>query len=158
MKALVYHCPGVKVWEDVGGPELQAIVEVGTTTMCGTDLHNLNGDLPTMVDGRIIGHEAVGTVSQVGSGVENPKVGDRVLVSFVSANGACRFCRESRYGQCTGGGRWAPANLIDGTQAEQVRVPFAGTSTYPSGATSGAAAPAATGHAGTATGLAVASA
>ncbi len=116
MRALVYHGSGVNVWEDAADPKLRAIVEVGTTTICGTGLHNLNGDLPTTVDGRIIGHEAVGTVSQVGSGVENPKGGDRVLVSFVSACGACRLCRESRYGQCTGGGRWALANSIDGTQ------------------------------------------
>ena len=87
MKALLYHGSGVKVWKDVAEPKLQAIVDVGTTAICGTDLHNLNGDLQTMVDGRIIGHEAVGTVSQVGGGVENPKVGDRVLVSFVSACG-----------------------------------------------------------------------
>ena len=135
MKALVYHGPGAKAWEDVADPTLQAstdaIVRVDTTTICGTDLHILKGDLPAMVDGRVIGHEAVGTVSQVGSGVENLKVGDRVLVSCVSSCGSCRFCRESRYGQCTGGGGSILGNEVDGTQAEYVRVPFADRSTYP---------------------------
>jgi alcohol dehydrogenase len=135
MKALVYHGPGVKAWEDVDRPSLatdtDAIVHVDTTTICGTDLHILKGDLPAMVDGRIIGHEAVGTVAEIGTGVKRVKVGDRVLVSCVSACGACRFCRESRYGQCTGGGGWILGNEIDGTQAEYVRVPFVDNSTYP---------------------------
>jgi alcohol dehydrogenase len=134
MKALVYHGPGTKAWEDVDRPTLiadtDAIIAVDTTTICGTDLHILKGDLPAMVDGRIIGHEAVGTVAEIGAGVKNIKVGDRVLVSCVSACGACRFCRESRYGQCTGGGGWILGNEIDGTQAEYVRVPFADNSTY----------------------------
>jgi alcohol dehydrogenase len=135
MKALVYHGPGVKAWEVVARPTLvadtDAIVRVDTTTICGTDLHILKGDVPAMVDGRIIGHEAVGTVAEVGAAVQNMAVGDRVLVSCVSACGACRFCRESRYGQCTGGGGWILGNEIDGTQAEYVRVPFADNSTYP---------------------------
>jgi alcohol dehydrogenase len=135
MKALVYHGPGVKAWDDVDRPALiadsDAIVQVDATTICGTDLHILKGDVPAMVDGRIIGHEAVGTVAEVGAGVKRVKVGDRVLVSCVSACGACRFCRESRYGQCTGGGGWILGNEIDGTQAEYVRVPFADNSTYP---------------------------
>jgi alcohol dehydrogenase len=135
MKALVYHGPGVKAWEEVARPELSAdtdaIVRVDTTTICGTDLHILKGDVPAMSDGRIIGHEAVGTVAQVGAAVKNVTVGDRVLVSCISACGRCRFCREARYGQCTGGGGWILGNEIDGTQAEYVRVPFADTSTYP---------------------------
>ena len=135
MKALVYHGPGVKAWEDVDRPALiadaDAIVQVDTTTICGTDLHILKGDVPAMVDGRIIGHEAVGTVAEIGAGVKNLKIGDRVLVSCVSACGACRFCRDSRYGQCIGGGGWILGNEIDGTQAEYVRVPFADNSTYP---------------------------
>ena len=135
MKALVYHGAGVKAWEEVARPELKAdtdaIVRVDTTTICGTDLHILKGDLPAMVDGRIIGHEAVGTVAEIGAGVKNVAVGDRVLVSCVSACGACRFCRESRFGQCIGGGGWILGNEIDGTQAEYVRVPFADNSTYP---------------------------
>jgi alcohol dehydrogenase len=135
MKAVVYHGPGVKAWEDVPQPELaadsDAIVRVDTTTICGTDLHILKGDVPAMVDGRIIGHEAVGTVTKIGVAVKNRAVGDRVLVSCISACGACRFCREARYGQCTGGGGWILGNEIDGTQAEYVRVPFADNSTYP---------------------------
>jgi alcohol dehydrogenase len=135
MKALVYHGPASMAWEDVARPELaadtDAIVRVDTTTICGTDLHILKGDVPAMVDGRIIGHEAVGTVDAIGAAVKNVKVGDRVLVSCVSACGACRFCREGRYGQCFGGGGWILGNEIDGTQAEYVRVPFADNSTYP---------------------------
>ena len=135
MKALVFHGPGVKAWEDVARPTLDAdtdaIVQVDTTTICGTDLHILKGDLPAMVDGRIIGHEAVGTVVETGAAVKNVTVGARVLVSCVSACGACRYCRDSRYGQCLGGGGWILGNEIDGTQAENVRVPFADNSTYP---------------------------
>ena len=135
MKALVFHGPGVKAWEDVARPTLDAdtdaIVQVDTTTICGTDLHILKGDLPAMVDGRIIGHEAVGTVVETGAAVKNVMVGARVLVSCVSACGACRYCRDSRYGQCLGGGGWILGNEIDGTQAEYVRVPFADNSTYP---------------------------
>lgn len=135
MKALVYHGPGTKAWEDVPRPELaadtDAIVQVDTTTICGTDLHILKGDVPTVTDGRIIGHEAVGTVTEVGSAVKNVAVGDHVLVSCISACGVCRFCRDGHYGQCTGGGGWILGNQIDGTQAEYVRVPFADNSTYP---------------------------
>jgi len=135
MKALVFHGPGVKAWEDVARPTLDAdtdaIVQVDTTTICGTDLHILKGDLPATVDGRIIGHEAVGTVVETGAAVKNVTVGARVLVSCVSACGACRYCRDSRYGQCLGGGGWILGNEIDGTQAEYVRVPFADNSTYP---------------------------
>ena len=134
MKALVYHGPGEKNWEDVSDPkpeaDTDATVRVDTTTICGTDLHILKGDTPEVTGGRILGHEAVGTVEEVGSGVKTLSVGDRVLVSCISACGACRFCREGRYGQCTGGGGWILGHLIDGTQAEYVRVPFADTSTY----------------------------
>lgn len=135
MKALVYHGPGNKAWEDVPKPELQAdtdaIVRVDAVTICGTDLHILKGDVPAVTDGRILGHEAVGTVESVGSGVKNVKPGDKVLVSCITSCGTCRYCREARYGQCLGGGGWILGYLIDGTQAEFVRVPFADTSTYP---------------------------
>ena len=135
MKALVYEGPGSKSWKEVPDPKLEAdtdaIVRVSVTTICGTDLHILKGDTPEVTAGRILGHEAVGTVEQVGSGVKTLAVGDHVLVSCVSACGACRFCREGRYGQCLGGGGWILGHLIDGTQAELVRVPFADTSTYP---------------------------
>src|SRR6202047_4273699 len=135
MRALVYHGPGLKAWEDVPKPEVaadtDAIVRVDATTICGTDLHILKGDVPAVTDGRILGHEAVGTVDAVGSGVKTVKVGDRVLVSCISACGTCRFCREGHAGQCLGGGGWILGHKIDGTQAEYVRVPFADTSTYP---------------------------
>ena len=135
MKALVYHGPNNKAWEEVAKPTIvadtDAIVRVDAVTICGTDLHILKGDVPEVTDGRILGHEAVGTVESVGAGVKNVKPGDRVLVSCITACGACRFCREGRYGQCLGGGGWILGHLIDGTQAEFVRVPFADTSTYP---------------------------
>jgi alcohol dehydrogenase len=134
MKALVYKGPGSKSWEEVPRPSVRddtdAIVRVDVTTICGSDLHILKGDTPEVTEGRILGHEAVGTVEEVGSGVKTLSVGDRVLVSCISACGACRFCREGRYGQCLGGGGWILGHMIDGTQAEYVRVPFADTSTY----------------------------
>ena len=134
MKALVYHGPGQKAWEEVPNPTItddtDAIVRVDAVTICGTDLHILKGDVPAVTDGRTLGHEAVGTVIEVGSSVRNVKPGDRVLVSCITACGACRFCREGRYGQCLGGGGWILGHLIDGTQAEFVRVPFADTSTF----------------------------
>lgn len=135
MKAVVFHGPGEKSLEDVPDPEVaddtDAIVRVDAVTICGTDLHILKGDVPAVTDGRILGHEAVGTVESVGAGVRTVKPGDRVLVSCVTACGRCRFCRESRYGQCVGGGGWILGHMIDGTQAEYVRVPFADTSTHP---------------------------
>src|SRR6187431_2374313 len=135
MRAVVYHGPGEKAWEEVPDPVVQAdtdaIVRVDTVTICGTDLHILKGDVPAVTDGRILGHEAVGTVVEVGAGVKNVSVGDRVLVSCISACGRCRFCRAGQYGQCLGGGGWILGHRIDGTQAEYVRVPFADSSTYP---------------------------
>jgi alcohol dehydrogenase len=134
MKALVYHGPGRKAWEDVPDATVKddtdAVVRVDTVTICGTDLHILKGDTPEVIDGRILGHEAVGTVMSVGSGVKTIQEGDRVLVSCVSACGHCRFCREARFGQCLGGGGWILGYMIDGTQAEYVRTPFADTSLY----------------------------
>jgi alcohol dehydrogenase len=134
MKALVYHGPQQKAWEEVPTPvivaDTDAIVRVDAVTICGTDLHILKGDVPAVTDGRILGHEAVGTVTEIGSGVKNVRPGDRVLVSCITACGTCRFCREARYGQCLGGGGWILGHKINGTQAEFVRVPFADTSTY----------------------------
>jgi len=134
MRALVYHGPGSKSWQEVPDPVLlestDAIVGVDTTTICGTDLHILKGDVPEVTDGRILGHEAVGTVEAVGDAVRSLRPGDRVLVSCISACGRCRFCREGRYGQCLGGGGWILGHTIDGTQAQFVRVPFAETSTH----------------------------
>ncbi|MCW2544584.1 MAG: Threonine dehydrogenase and related Zn-dependent dehydrogenase [Frankiales bacterium] len=134
MKALVYHGPGSKSWDDVPDPQLidptDAIVRVTATTICGTDLHILKGDVPETTAGRILGHEAVGIIESVGAAVTSVRPGDRVLVSCVSACGRCRYCRESSFGQCLGGGGWILGHTIDGTQAELVRVPFADTSTY----------------------------
>jgi alcohol dehydrogenase len=134
MRAVVYHGPGNKTWEEVPKPSLaedtDAIVRVDAVTICGTDLHILKGDVPAVTSGRILGHEAVGTIEAVGSGVKTRQPGDRVLVSCITACGACRFCREGSYGQCIGGGGWILGHKIDGTQAEFVRVPFADTSTY----------------------------
>lgn len=134
MKALVYHGPGRKAWEDVPDAAVKddtdAVVRVETVTICGTDLHILKGDTPEVIDGRILGHEAVGTIVKAGSGVKTFKEGDRVLVSCVSACGHCRFCREGRFGQCLGGGGWILGYMINGTQAQYVRTPFADTSLY----------------------------
>ena len=134
MKALVYHGPGRHAWEDVAEPTVRdpedAIVRVDAVTICGTDLHILKGDVPETEPGRILGHEAVGTVEAVGAAVQTIQPGDRVLVSCISACGRCRYCRVGSYGQCRGGGGWILGHLIDGTQAEYVRTPFAERSLY----------------------------
>jgi alcohol dehydrogenase len=134
MRAMVYRGPGSKSWTEVDDPEItderDAIVRVDATTICGSDLHILAGDLPSVAAGRILGHEAVGTVVEVGSALRTIGPGDRVLVSAISACGACRFCREGHYGQCQDGGGWLLGHSYDGTQGEYARVPFADTSTY----------------------------
>lgn len=134
MKAIVYHGPGKMAWEEVPTPSVvddtDAIIRVDAVTICGTDLHILKGDVPAVTDGRVLGHEAVGTVESVGAGVRTLAVGDRVLVSCITACGSCGYCRQGMYGQCLGGGGWILGHLIDGTQAEYVRVPFADTSTH----------------------------
>jgi alcohol dehydrogenase len=134
MKALVYHGPQRRSWDDVAEPTIEAatdaIVKVDTTTICGTDLHILKGDLPAVKPGTILGHEAVGTVVETGTAVTNFQIGDKVLVSCITACGKCRFCKEGRYGQCTGGGGWIFGHLINGLQAEYARVPFADNSLY----------------------------
>ncbi len=134
MKALVYHGPGLRSWDEVPDPVIQdpgdVIVRIDSTTICGTDLHILKGDVPEVKPGTILGHEAVGTVVELGSGVTTLKQGDRVLVSCISACGRCRFCKEGHYGLCSGGGGWIFGHLIDGLQAEYARVPFADTSVY----------------------------
>jgi alcohol dehydrogenase len=134
MRAVVYHGPGHRSWEEVPDPTIMedtdAVVRVDTVTICGTDLHILKGDVPAVAEGRILGHEAVGTVTEVGPGVRTLRPGDRVLVSCITACGRCRYCREGHYGQCLGGGGWILGHRIDGTQAEYVRVPFADNSTY----------------------------
>jgi alcohol dehydrogenase len=136
MKALVYHGPGDKAWEDVPDASLQeptdVVVRVDTTTICGTDLHILKGDVAAVTDGRILGHEAVGTVVEVGDGVKAFAVGDRVLVPAITKCGRCAYCQRGMPSHCqtVGGIGWIFGHLIDGTQAELVRVPFADTSLY----------------------------
>jgi alcohol dehydrogenase len=134
MKALVYRGPGMRSWEEVPDARIEeptdAVVRVDSATICGTDLHILGGDVPEVTPGRILGHEAVGTVTAIGSGVQKLAVGDRVLISCITSCGSCRYCREGSYGQCLGGGGWILGHLIDGTQADYVRIPFADNSTH----------------------------
>jgi alcohol dehydrogenase len=134
MKALVYHGPGKRSWDEVPDARIEeptdAVVRVDAVTICGTDLHILVGDVPEVTPGRILGHEAVGTVTAIGPGIQKLAVGDRVLVSCITSCGSCRYCREGSYGQCLGGGGWILGHLIDGTQAEYVRIPFADNSTH----------------------------
>ncbi|MDL2398316.1 zinc-dependent alcohol dehydrogenase family protein [Rhizobium mayense] len=134
MKALVYLGPGQKVLEERPMPEISAatdaIVKVTRTTICGTDLHILKGDVPTCTPGRILGHEGVGIVEQTGDAVTQFKKGDHVLISCISSCGKCEYCRKGMYSHCTTGG-WILGNTIDGTQAEYVRIPHADTSLYP---------------------------
>jgi alcohol dehydrogenase len=134
MKALVYRGPGNKAVEERSRPTLQsaadAVVKVTKTTICGTDLHILKGDVPTCEPGRVLGHEGVGVVEEVGTAVSGFKAGDRVLISCISSCGRCEFCRKSMYSHCTTGG-WILGHRIDGTQAEYVRIPHADTSLYP---------------------------
>jgi alcohol dehydrogenase len=133
MKALVYQGPGKKSLEEKPKPEItaptDAIVRVTKTTICGTDLHILKGDLPSCAPGRILGHEGVGVIDSVGAAVTAFKAGDRVLISCVSACGKCEYCRKGMFSHCTTGG-WILGNTIDGTQAEFTRIPFADNSTY----------------------------
>ncbi|MGW7042875.1 alcohol dehydrogenase catalytic domain-containing protein [Streptomyces avermitilis] len=135
MKALVFHGSGKSAWEDVADPGIQdagdAIVRVDTVTICGTDLHILKGDVPEVRPGTVLGHEAVGEIVETGGDVRTVRPGDRVLVSCITACGRCRFCREAAYGQCRGGGGWILGHLINGTQAEYVRVPYADLSVHP---------------------------
>jgi alcohol dehydrogenase len=134
MKALVYRGPGKKALEDHVRPDLSAptdaIVRITKTTICGTDLHILKGDVATCKPGRILGHEGVGVVDQIGPAVTAFKPGDRVLISCITSCGKCEYCRRSMYSHCATGG-WILGNEIDGTQAEYVRIPHADTSLYP---------------------------
>ena len=105
-------------------------MRIDSSTICGTDLHILKGDVPAVQPGTILGHEAVGTIVEKGAAVTTLEIGDRVLVSCITSCGRCRFCKERRYGLCIGGGGWIFGHLIDGLQAEYARVPFADTSVY----------------------------
>ena len=133
MKALVYHGAGKKSWEEKPKPMIHeptdAIVKILKTTICGTDLHIMKGDVPEVTNGRIIGHEGVGVIEEIGSAVSNFKQGDHVLISCITACGKCNYCRRGMYSHCENGG-WILGHLIDGTQAEFVRIPFADTSLY----------------------------
>ena len=133
MKALVYRGPAKMGLEDRPKPELaaptDAIVKLSKTTICGTDLHILKGDVPSCQPGRILGHEGVGIVENIGAGVSAFKPGDRVVISCITACGKCGYCRRQMPSHCTSGG-WILGNTIDGTQAEWVRVPFADTSLH----------------------------
>jgi alcohol dehydrogenase len=133
MNALVYRGPGKKALEvrqkpDIAAPT-DAIVKITKTTICGTDLHILKGDVPTCQPGRILGHEGVGVIDKVGTSVTTFKPGDRVLISCISSCGKCAYCRKGMYSHCTTGG-WILGNSIDGCQAEFVRIPYAETSLY----------------------------
>jgi len=134
MKALVYYGPNKMAWEEKPNPTLQqptdAIVRITKTTICGTDLHILKGDVPEVQEGRILGHEGVGVIEEVGNGVTVFKKGDRVIISCITSCGKCYYCRRSMYSHCDYGG-WILGHLIDGTQAEYVRIPFGDTSLYP---------------------------
>ena len=133
MRALVYHGPNNKAWEVKPKPSIQqptdAIVKISRTTICGTDLHILKGDVPEVKDGRILGHEGVGVIEEVGAAVTNFKIGDHVLISCISSCGKCEYCKKGMYSHCENGG-WILGHLIDGTQAEYVRTPFADNSLY----------------------------
>ena len=133
MKALVYHGPAKKTWEEKPKPTIvdatDAVVKIYKTTICGTDLHILKGDVPEVTDGRILGHEGIGVIEEVGTAVTNFKKGDRVLISCISSCGKCEYCKKGMYSHCEKGG-WILGHLIDGTQAEYVRTPFADTSLY----------------------------
>lgn len=133
MKALVYQGPNKIDLENKPKPQIEnptdCIVKITTTTICGTDLHIWKGDVPTVEKGRTLGHEGVGVIEAVGSGVSNFRVNDRVLISCITSCGTCSFCKERMYSQCKKGG-WLLGHKIDGTQAEYVRIPFADTSLY----------------------------
>ena len=139
MKALVYQGPGKKEWTEVPNPVIRhstdVIVKMVATTICGTDLHILKGDLPEVEVGRILGHEGIGVITEIGSAVTQLSVGDKVILSCVSSCGKCSNCRRGLYGHCLDpegmvGIGWIFGYMIDGTQAEYVRVPFAENSVY----------------------------
>lgn len=134
MKALVYHGPGKRAWEEKSKPIIReptdAIVRISKTTICGTDLHIMKGDVPEVTDGRTLGHEGVGIIEEVGAGVLNFREGDKVLISCITSCGKCDSCKKGMYSHCENGGGWILGHLVDGTQAEYVRIPYADTSLY----------------------------
>jgi alcohol dehydrogenase len=139
MKALIYKGPGKMIWDQAPDPKIEqptdVVVKMAATTICGTDLHILKGDVPEVEPGRILGHEGIGVITEVGSGVSQLEVGDRVILSCVSSCGHCSYCRQGLYSHCLdpegrAGIGWIFGYMIDGTQAEYVRVPFAENSVY----------------------------
>ncbi len=134
MRALVYHGPGRKSLEEMPRPALleatDAVVKITKTTLCGTDLHILKGDVQTVAEGRILGHEGIGVIEEAGTGVTRFRTGDRVLISCITACGICEYCLRGMCSHCERGG-WILGNTIDGTQAEYVRIPLANTSLHP---------------------------
>lgn len=139
MKAMVYHGPGEKAWEEVPDPQIKeptdVIVRIDTTTICGTDLHILKGDVPAVTDGRVLGHEGVATVVEVGSAVKGVADGDRVIVSCITSCGSCSYCRQQLPSHCldeegASGVGWILGHLIDGTQAQFARIPHADNSLH----------------------------
>jgi alcohol dehydrogenase len=133
MQALVYHGPGQRAWEKRPRPQVQdatdAVVRITTSTICGTDLHILKGDVPSVTDGRVLGHEGVGIVEDVGAAVSSFRKGSKVLISCITSCGKCDFCKKGMYSHCRNGG-WILGNTVDGTQAEYVRIPHADTSLH----------------------------
>jgi len=133
MKALVYRGPGSISVEERPRPKVEqpndAVVKMVKTTICGTDLHILKGDVPTCTPGRILGHEGIGVIEEIGNGVSQFKKGDRVIISCITSCGKCDYCKKGMYSHCTSGG-WILGHTIDGTQAEYVRIPYADTSLY----------------------------
>ncbi|MGF7231233.1 zinc-dependent alcohol dehydrogenase family protein [Arachidicoccus sp.] len=134
MKALIYHSANQKSWEEVAKPVIKeatdAILRISKTTICGTDLHIMKGDVATVTDGRILGHEGVGIIEEIGNAVSNFKKGDHVIISCITSCGKCANCKKGMYSHCDNGG-WILGNTIDGTQAEYVRIPYADNSVYP---------------------------
>jgi alcohol dehydrogenase len=135
MKALVYHGPNVRALDEVPKPKIidptDVIVKLTMTTICGSDLHIMKGDVPTVTDGRILGHEGIGIVDEIGASVIGFKVGDKVIISCITSCGKCENCKHGMYSHCLNGGGWILGHLINGTQAEYVRIPFGDTSLYP---------------------------
>src|SRR3954453_1014188 len=136
MRALVYGGAGQRSWDNVDDPGIQdptdVIVKVDATTICGTDLHILKGDVPAVTEGRVLGHEAVGTVVETGAAVSSLSEGDRVLVPAITSCGRCGPCKRGMAAHCeaVGGVGWMFGHLIDGVQSEFARVPYAETSVH----------------------------
>ena len=133
MKALVYHGPGKRAWEEKPKPKIEnstdAIIRITKTTICGTDLHIMKGDVPEVIEGLILGHEGVGVIEEAGQGVSNFKVGNKALISCITSCGSCEACKKGMYSHCETGG-WLLGHMIDGTQAEYVRIPHADNSLH----------------------------